>query len=226
MGPAASARIALPLSVLGLKRTERNGHGNSGARKTGQAHKNFITTTTGKNRPIQVLVAGSHLPLLLSPSLPSISDQHQAMLRTSPYADKVGERRCTSTHLPTYLPSKALLQMIPPAVDSGEWCEWSSGFCSSRWWQLLLLWTVPMRRVCRCFLHSAYALRINRNIHCRHVHLFCIYGTSGTIAHCKCADVRMAEHEPEREEQDRDRSGVEWRAAEMSLVRSRIWQEA
>lgn len=78
----------------------------------------------------------------------------------------------------------------------------------------------------RCFLHSAYALRINRNIHCRHVHLFCIYGTSGTIAHCKCADVRMAEHEPEREEQDRDRSGVEWRAAEMSLVRSRIWQEA
>lgn len=67
----------------------------------------------------------------------------------------------------------------------------------------------------RCFLHSAYALRINRNIHCRHVHLFCIYGTSGTIAHCKCADVRMAEHEPEREEQDRDRSGVEssWNVA-------------
>lgn len=34
--------------------------------------------------------------------------------------------------------------------------------------------------LCRCFLRYAYALRINRNIHCRHVHLFCIYGTSGT----------------------------------------------
>lgn len=40
----------------------------------------------------------------------------------------------------------------------------------------MVVWTL-----CRCFLLSAYALRINRNIHCRHVHLFCIYGTSGRV---------------------------------------------
>lgn len=49
---------------------------------------------------------------------------------------------------------------------------------------VVVVWAVVLcgqqSSLCRCFLRYAYALRINRNIHCRHVHLFCIYGTSGT----------------------------------------------
>lgn len=61
---------------------------------------------------------------------------------------------------------------------------------------MVVVWAVVLcgqqSSLCRCFLRYAYALRINRNIHCRHVHLFCIYGTSGTGSALSLAAVQQA----------------------------------
>lgn len=64
-----------------------------------------------------------------------------------------------------FIPPLLCYKWFRTEVDEGRW-----------------FWLAWQSSSCRCFLHSAYALRINRNIHCRHVHLFCIYGTSGTTA--------------------------------------------